>query len=174
MLQRLQDENCQLAALLAHADVALLSRASAGLPEDASAAWAAHLSKLQAAQAAAAKLRGERAVLQAALQGAERRDRLAELCRRQAESGAKAAAELRRQLAAREQQLQAQALAAAAAAADAQQLRGQLQEQEGELGRVLADRAELSDAVDALRRQVALLKGQASRDRVLQRMQVPS
>ena len=91
------------------------------------------------------KLHEERSALSKRLQGAERRDRLAELCRRQAESGAKAAADLRRQLAAREQQLEAQSLAAAAAAGEAERLRQRLQERDEQLGRALADRAELVD-----------------------------
>lgn len=91
------------------------------------------------------KLEQDRAALSKRLQDAERRDRLAELCRRQAESGAKAAAELRRQLAAREQQLEAQSLAAAAAAGEAERLRQRLQERDEQLGRALADRAELVD-----------------------------
>ena len=91
------------------------------------------------------KLQEERAALSKRLQSAERRDRLAELCRRQAESGAKAAAELRQQLAARERQLEAQSLAAAAAAGEAERLRQQLDERDRELGQALADRSELED-----------------------------
>lgn len=91
------------------------------------------------------KLLEERAAAAKRLQGADRRDRLAELCRRQAESGAKAAAELRQQLAAKERQLEAQSLAAAAAAGEAERVRQQLEERERELGRALADRAELED-----------------------------
>ena len=91
------------------------------------------------------KLQEELAALSKRLQSAERRDRLAELCRRQAESGAKAAAELRQQLAARERQLEAQSLAAAAAAGEAERLRQQLDERDRELGQALADRSELED-----------------------------
>lgn len=92
----------------------------------------------------------------------------------QAESGARAAADLRQQLAARERQLEAQSLAAAEAAAEAERLRQRLGRQEQELAGALADRADLQDAVDSLRRQVALLKGQLGRDRVLQSMQWPA
>ena len=105
-----------------------------------------HQRKLQQAQAQLRKLQEEGAALRKQLQGAERRDRLAVLCRNQAESGLKAAAGLRRQLASRERQLEAQSLAAAAAAAEAERLRAQGQQGQQELGRALADRAELHDA----------------------------
>lgn len=118
-------------------------------------------------------LQEERSALLKQVRGAERRDRLAELCRRQAESGAKAAAELRRQLASRELAAEAQALAAAAAAGEAERLRVQLQQEQAELGRALADRAELQDAVGSLRQQVAVLRGQLGRDRVLHSLQMP-
>lgn len=91
----------------------------------------------------------------------------------QAESGAKANAELRQQLAASQRAQQAQALAAAAAAGESERLRAQLQQRDGELGQALAERADLTDAVDSLRRQVAVLKAQAGRAAVLRSVQPP-
>ena len=64
----------------------------------------------------------------------------------QAESGQRAAAQSRQQLAAQQQQLEAQSLAAAEATAEAARLRERLRQAEMELGRALADRADLSDA----------------------------
>lgn len=92
----------------------------------------------------------------------------------QAESGQRAAADLRRRLAEREQQLEVQCLAAAAAAAGAARLEARLRQSEVQLGAALADRADLADAVGSLRHQVALLRGQGSRDRILKSMQLPA
>lgn len=93
-----------------------------------------------------AKLQQERSALVERMQGTERRDRLAELCRRQALAGAKAASELRQQLAERDQQLQSQCMAAAAAEADAARLRDQLAATQAALERAQLERDDGHDA----------------------------
>ncbi len=64
----------------------------------------------------------------------------------QAESGQRAAAQFRQQLVATQQQLEAQSLVAAERAAEAARLEERLRQAEAELGRALAERADLSDA----------------------------
>ncbi|KAL4457510.1 hypothetical protein ABPG75_012375 [Micractinium tetrahymenae] len=169
--QRLEEENRQLAALLAEADLDRLTGAAAQLGDESAALCREHQRRLAQAQGQLRRLQEQQAALQKGLQAAQRRDRLAELCRRQAESGQRAAAKTRQQLAAQQQQLEAQSLAAAEAAAEAARLREQLRQAEVELGRALADRADLSDTVASLRQQVGLLRGQASRDRILKSIQ---
>ena len=169
--RRLEAEGVQLAAALAAADLDRVGEAAAALPPEAATVSRELHRKLRAQEQQLGRLRQERDALQQQVQGVERRERLGQLCRRQAEATARESADLRGQLQACQQQLEAQALAAAAAQAEATRLREQLELVEAQEAAQEAARRGCRDTAESLRQQVALLRGQAARDRVLRSVQ---
>lgn len=168
----LRQENQTLARLLAEADLVALSQAAGPLPDDAASVCRALHSKLKAAQAQARRLGEDKAGLQRAMQGLQRRDRLAALARRQADEHLRRAEEAQARLAQRERQLEQQCLAAAASAARAEVLEDRLATAERELAGAGAQNEGLQEANDSLRKQVHLLRAQLSREGVLKHIQV--
>eukprot|EP00887_Chlorella_sp_A99_P002711 scaffold6.g2711.t1 len=169
--EELRRENATLARLLAEAELVSLSRGAGPLPPDAAGVCRALYAKLRAAQAQARRLQGDKADLQRALNGLQRRDRLAELARRQAGEHLRRAEEARRALAAAEAAREAQGLAAAAAAARAEEAEGRLEATRQKLAAVAARAAALEDANESLREQVHILRAGQSRDRILKHIQ---
>ncbi|GAB4820911.1 hypothetical protein N2152v2_007957 [Parachlorella kessleri] len=168
---QLREESKTLARLLADSELSAFLGAPGSLAPDAAGVASEMHKRLNQAKSLARKFEGERDELLAEMQAMRKRDRVAELYKRQAEDLAKRNQDLLRQLDAKGQQLERRCLNAAESGARADTFEERLDQAEARAHQAEVENADLKDTVESLRKQVALLRSTLSRDRVLQHLQ---